>query len=129
MKRTSEAIFERGGFIRKFENMGTRNLPFKISEHGLVHRIGTSFIIKFDSPPTAIQDLKEEYGRDVDVIRRHIFKIEEENKAAKTECTLSEEMKPPAYRKEVIEMMRVGKQNQKEKYPQKTGLGYYPFQK
>lgn len=44
-------------------------------------------------------------------------------------CTLEDEMKPPAYREEVIRMMRIAKKNQKEKYPQNTGLTYYPFQK
>lgn len=129
LKRTAEAIFEKGGIIRKLENLGTRPLPFKISEHGLVHKTGSSFVIKFDSPPTAILDLKEEYGRDVDIIRRHIFKLEEETLEEKKPCTLHEELLPPAYRKEVIEMINLGKKNQKPKYPQNTGLSYYPFQK
>jgi small subunit ribosomal protein S6 len=48
LKRTAEAIFERGGFIRKIENLGSRSLPFKVSEHGLVHKAGNSFVLKFD---------------------------------------------------------------------------------
>lgn len=119
-------IFSHGGFIRTFENLGARALPYKISEHGLLNRSGHAFVIKLDVAPKHIQDIQEEYHRDVDIIRRSFFKLEEPKKA---ECTLHEELQPPAYRKEVIEMMEVAKKNQKEKYPQNTGLNYYPFQK
>jgi small subunit ribosomal protein S6 len=44
-------------------------------------------------------------------------------------CTIHEELQPPAYRKEVINMMKKAAKGQKEKYPQHTGLKYYPFQK
>lgn len=90
------------------------------------HRTGSAFVIKFDIAPSALQDLTEEYGRDVDIIKRHIYKIEEPEKV---ECTIQEERQPPAYRKEVIEMMELAKKKQKEKYPHNTGLNYYPFQK
>ncbi len=130
MKRTTEAIFEKGGFIRKLENLGTRELPFKISEHGLVHKIGSSFVIKFDVKPQAIDDLREELGRDVDVVRRHVFRLEDGvPEVLEKECTLHEELLPPAYRKEVIKMMEIGKKGQKPKYPHNSGLDYYPFQK
>lgn len=131
LKRTAESIFEKGGFIRKLENLGTRELPFKTSEHGLVHKIGSSFIVKFDVPPSEIFDIKEELGRDVDIIRRHIFKLEDSENAEvlQKECTLHEEMLPPAYRKEVQKMIAIGKKNQKVKYPHNSGFDYYPFQK
>lgn len=80
----------------------------------------------FDVPPKCISDLMEEYSRDVDVLKRQIFKIEEPSNA---ECTLSDELQPPSYRKEVIQMMKIAAKGQKEKYPQNTGLKYYPFQK
>lgn len=68
----------------------------------------------------------EEYSRDVDVLKRQIYKQEEPENI---ECTLHEELQPPAYRTEVIEMMRTAAKGTKEKYPQNTGLKYYPFQK
>lgn len=48
MKRASEGIFERGGFIRKIENLGPRALPYKISKHGQVHREGHAMLLFFD---------------------------------------------------------------------------------
>lgn len=68
----------------------------------------------------------EEYSRDVDILRNLVTKLEAPEQFS---CTLEEEMKPPAYRQEVIQMMEAAKKKQKEKYPQNTGLSYYPFQK
>lgn len=48
MKRTAEGIFERGGFIRKIENLGSRALPYKISKHGQVHKQGHAMLMHFD---------------------------------------------------------------------------------
>lgn len=130
LKRTATAILDKGGIIRKIDNHGTRELPYKISVHNLVHRTGSHFIVEFDAPPTQIADLKEEFGRDIDIIRRHIFakKNATENIDIKT-CTLDDEMKPAAYRSEVIEMMKVGQKNFKKKFEYKSGFDYYPFQK
>lgn len=59
LKRTAESIFDKGGVIRKIENLGARDLPFKMSEHGQVYRQGNYFLMTFDSPPNAISDLHE----------------------------------------------------------------------
>lgn len=48
MKRAAEGIFERGGFIRKIENLGARALPYKMSRHGLVHKHGHAVLYQFD---------------------------------------------------------------------------------
>ncbi|XP_023160390.1 probable 28S ribosomal protein S6, mitochondrial [Drosophila hydei] len=126
IKRTAEAIFDKGGIIRKFENLGTRALPYKVSEHGVIHREATHFTITFDSAPTKLSDLKEEFGRDIDIIRRHIFKLEEPEEH---KCTLHDEMLPPSYRKDVQEIIDIAKRKQKPKYNYNSGLDYYPFQK
>ncbi|XP_017053544.1 probable 28S ribosomal protein S6, mitochondrial [Drosophila ficusphila] len=126
IKRTAESILDKGGIIRKLENLGTRALPHKVSEHGVVHREGTHFTIAFDTAPTRIADLKEEFGRDIDIIRRYIFKVEEPEEKP---CTLHEEMLPPAYRKDVQEIIAAAQKKQKKKYNYNSGLDYYPFQK
>lgn len=38
LKRVATNIFDRGGIIRKLENLGTRSTPYKISSHSQVHR-------------------------------------------------------------------------------------------
>lgn len=106
--------------------MGQQNLPYKISVHGQVHKVGNMFTIEFDSAPTQIDDLAEEYSRDIDIIRKNIFKVEQ---PPEIKCTLHEELLPPAYRKEVQEMVRIGQKKQKKKFNYNSGLDYYPFQK
>lgn len=80
----------------------------------------------FDCSTNLIADFREEYGRDIDIVRANIFKVEQPERV---DCTLDEENLPPAYRKEVIKMMELAKKRDKVKYDQKSGLDYYPFQK
>lgn len=126
LKRTATQIFEKDGIIRKIENHGTRDLPFKISAHGLVHKRGSHFVMHFDAPPNSIMDLSEEYGRDIDVLRRTLLKI---TPPERFECSLSDDLKPPPYRPEVKRMLKISKENEKKKYDYKSGFDYYPFQK
>ncbi|KAJ6636376.1 putative 28S ribosomal protein S6, mitochondrial [Pseudolycoriella hygida] len=126
LKRTAETILNNGGIIRKLENLGTRELPHKMSEHGMVHRHGSYFLVQFDSATHLIEDFNEEFGRDVDIVRSSIFKTQNPEFIR---CTLHEELLPPAYRKEVIEMMKLAQRKAKPKYRQQSGLDYYPFQK
>lgn len=129
VKRISTAIFKRDGIIRSIENLGFRIMPYKTSAHGIVHREGNYFLLKFDTPSKVVLELKEEYGRDVDIIRQRIFKNLPNDSAT---CTLEEELLPPAYRKEVQKMIEIGKTQQNpftHKFKYNSGLNYYPFQK
>ena len=46
------------------------------------------------------------------------------------ECTLEEEMQPPAYRKDVEKLIQEGRKQKQTFYQQRTpGYDYYPFQK
>lgn len=105
LKRTAEAIMSRGGYIEKLENLGLRQLPYAMRCHGQKHRQGHYFLMHFHSPPTIIDDLKEHYHRDVDIIKPNIF-LEDDKKEEPPECTLNEEIKPPAYRKDLLSSFR-----------------------
>ncbi|CAG4964556.1 unnamed protein product [Parnassius apollo] len=129
LKRVSHAIFNRGGIIRNIENLGFRAMPYKTSAHGLVHREANYFVFKIDTATQAVADLKEEYSRDVDIIRQRVFKVQNDGDHS---CTLEEEMLPPAYREEVQKMIEVGKTQINRfthKFKYNSGLDYYPFQK
>ncbi|KAM3968184.1 mitochondrial ribosomal protein S6 [Aphomia sociella] len=129
LKRISHAIFDRGGIIKNIENLGFRAMPYKTSAHGLVHREANYFVFKIDTPTLAVVDLKEEYSRDVDIIRQRVFKCQDETDHS---CTLEEELLPPAYREEVQKMIEVGKTQVNRftyKFKYNSGLDYYPFQK
>lgn len=84
------------------------------------------FLYEFTSPPSSIDNLLDEYGRDIDVIRRRIYKKTEHEPF---ECTLDDESKPPPYRKDVQDMIEQARKLDKPKFNYNTGLDYYPFQK
>ncbi|XP_046978908.1 probable 28S ribosomal protein S6, mitochondrial [Vanessa cardui] len=130
LTRISHAIFNRGGIIRNIENLGFRAMPYKTSSHGLVHREANYYVFKIDTATQSVADLKEEYSRDVDIIRQRVFKMNENMEPPP--CTLAEELLPPAYREEVQKMVEVGKTQVNRftyKFKYNSGLDYYPFQK
>ncbi|XP_048350030.1 28S ribosomal protein S6, mitochondrial [Sphaerodactylus townsendi] len=77
LKRTVEALMERGAVVRNLENLGERTLPYKISKHNQRHTRGGYFLIDFISPPAAVSDVLERLGRDIDVIRSSVLKHQE----------------------------------------------------
>ncbi|XP_076317518.1 mitochondrial ribosomal protein S6 isoform X2 [Tachypleus tridentatus] len=111
LKRTGQAIFEKGGIIRKIENLGTRELPYRIRVHDHSHTEGSYFLFKFDAPANTLTSLHDSFLRDIDIIRPSISKVEPVNFLE--ECTLEEELQPPAYRNSVQKLL---KQGSKKKY-------------
>ncbi|KFP81003.1 hypothetical protein N310_12744, partial [Acanthisitta chloris] len=74
LKRTVEALLERGAIVRNLENLGERSLPYKISKHKERHRRGGYFLIDLEAPPSIVSTMMEHLGRDIDVIRRGFIK-------------------------------------------------------
>nr|CAG4643624.1 EOG090X0IQO [Ilyocryptus agilis] len=127
LKRTAETIVDQGGILRQFLSLGSGPLPYKMRAHTRVFKEGTYFLMKFDAPSTALDTLLDELRRDSDLIKSLLQKVEE---PAKFECTLDEEMQPPAYRKDVLELVDESKKVIRHRYRQNTpGFSYYPFQR
>ncbi|NXU75523.1 RT06 protein, partial [Oreotrochilus melanogaster] len=74
LKRTVEALMERGAVVRNLENLGERALPYKISKHKERHRRGGYFLIDLEGPPSIVATMMDHLGRDIDVIRRAFVK-------------------------------------------------------
>uniref|UniRef100_A0A8D1K6X4 Small ribosomal subunit protein bS6m n=1 Tax=Sus scrofa TaxID=9823 RepID=A0A8D1K6X4_PIG len=74
LKRTLEALMDRGAVVRNLENLGERMLPYKISAHNQRHSRGGYFLVDFYAPPTAVESMMEHLSRDIDVIRPNIVK-------------------------------------------------------
>ncbi|XP_010083492.1 PREDICTED: 28S ribosomal protein S6, mitochondrial [Pterocles gutturalis] len=74
LKRTVEALMERGAIVRNLENLGERSLPYKISKHKERHRRGGYFLIDLEAPPSIVSTMMDHLGRDIDVIRRGFIK-------------------------------------------------------
>lgn len=108
--------------------MGERELPYRISSKGLVHKQGHFITFEFDVPPQHLEDITEEYSRDIDIIRKRVFNIDAPKKEIK--CTLHEESLAPAYRKDVQELLSIAERKRpKKRFQYNSGLDYYPFQK
>ena len=127
LKRSAETIVQHGGVLRQFISMGTNPLPYKMKAHTHWHREGTYFLMKFDAPSAAVENLKDEFKRDIDLIRTYVVRCEE---PMKNECTLEEELKSPAYRDDVKKLIEQGRKIVRNQFKQNTpGFDYYPFQK
>ncbi|NXM67152.1 RT06 protein, partial [Serilophus lunatus] len=74
LKRTVEALMERGAVVRSLENLGERALPYKISRHSQRHRRGWYFLVDLEAPPSIVPSMVELLGRDIDVIRQGFVK-------------------------------------------------------
>lgn len=127
LKSVANSIFETGGFIRKIENWGDKDLPCKTSVHDKTHRKAAHFLFCFDCPPSELTKLKDDCNRNLDIIRSQIYKYDKPSK--EVQCTFEEEMLPPPYRPNVLKIMEIGmKQKRKnQKFQYNSGLDYYPF--
>ncbi|NWS88618.1 RT06 protein, partial [Toxostoma redivivum] len=74
LKRTIEALMEKGAIVRNLENLGERSLPYKISKHKERHKRGGYFLIDLEAPPSMVSPMMDHLGRDIDVIRRVFVK-------------------------------------------------------
>ncbi|XP_029794871.1 28S ribosomal protein S6, mitochondrial [Suricata suricatta] len=74
LKRTLEALMDRGAVVRNLENLGDRALPYKISAHSQRHSRGGYFLVDFYAPTTAVESIMEHLSRDIDVIRPNVVK-------------------------------------------------------
>ncbi|XP_048202220.1 28S ribosomal protein S6, mitochondrial [Perognathus longimembris pacificus] len=74
LKRTVEALLDRGAIVRNLENLGEKALPFKMYAHSQQHRRGGYFLVDFYAPTTAVDTIMEHLSRDTDVIRPTIVK-------------------------------------------------------
>ncbi|XP_078042443.1 mitochondrial ribosomal protein S6 [Augochlora pura] len=126
LKRIANAIFQTGGFIRKIEYWGDKQLPCKTSIHGKVHREAGHYLFCFDIPPIMMHNLVDEYKRDLDIIRTNIYKPNPST-PPKHVCTLEEELLPPAYRASVQKLLETGKRVKTNTFKYNSGLDYYPF--
>ncbi|KAM5153650.1 small ribosomal subunit protein bS6m [Callospermophilus lateralis] len=74
LKRTIEALMDKGAIVRNLENLGERVLPYKIFTHSQQHRKGRYFLVDFYAPTTVVDSVMEHLSRDVDVIRPNVVK-------------------------------------------------------
>ncbi|BET01172.1 ribosomal protein, S6 [Nesidiocoris tenuis] len=86
------------------------------------------FVVSFTAPPSKLPVIEDECRRDVDVIRKRIYKAVEPDSH---DCRIEEEIKPAPYRLEVVQMIEEARKREAKKpsFKFNTGLDYYPFQR
>ncbi|OAD59717.1 putative 28S ribosomal protein S6, mitochondrial [Eufriesea mexicana] len=126
LKTVANSIFETGGFIRKIENWGTKELPCKSVAHGKTHTHANHFMICFDISPSQVSKIDDDCKRNISVIRAKIFKPSE---STKQECTLHEELLPPSYRPKLQKLLEEARKRKgaENKFKYNSSLDYYPF--
>ncbi|XP_076444656.1 small ribosomal subunit protein bS6m-like [Babylonia areolata] len=77
LRRSCATILEKGGIIRSMENLGHKTLPYKMSAHGQRHMTGSYFLVHFDSPTSVLPEVKDEFKRDVDIVRHNVSSTED----------------------------------------------------
>jgi len=127
VKKAADEIYSRGGYVRKIQSMGTRQLPNVKNSKGSKHREGSYLLLDIDVRTQDLVKIQDEYKRNRDIIQQTILsKSEEVFQCAET---LDDEMKPPAERPSVQTLIEQGRRPPRFKkiFDQKTGLDYYPF--
>jgi len=128
LKRAAGEVYGSGGYVRRMQSLGERELPNRKVKKGVKHTLGNYFIMDVD---TRVSDLvKDEYNRDKDIIQHYVFsKGNEEPSVCACAETLDSEMLPPAERPSVQELVKQGRAPPRFRkiFQDNTGLDYYPF--
>lgn len=74
LRRTVETLMERGALVRDLENLGERQLPYRMTKHNQRHSRGTYFLVDFYAAPSMLASVLDHLHRDVDVVRPTVLK-------------------------------------------------------
>jgi small subunit ribosomal protein S6 len=67
-------ILNNNGVVRKFENLGSKSLPYRMKRHQEIFDCGSYFTMTFDSNPQVMDDLCKQLKLNESVIRHSIVK-------------------------------------------------------
>lgn len=108
LKRVGNLLLDKGIALQKIENLGVRDLPYRIVNEGVSFQKANYFVYSFTARGKIFDEITDECSRDLDIIRHNILHIMAE---LPYDCTLDEELKPPALRKSVLNLMAQSKKN------------------
>jgi len=124
--RTARQIYKNEGHIYKVETQGyASSLPHRMRGDSK----GTYAQFYFVAPTEKVPDIKKGVRYDPEVLRSNVFSVKP---FQDTECSLEEELKPPALRKNVQQMIQEADDREPievkvKRFDPRTNLGYYPF--
>ncbi|KAG8192986.1 hypothetical protein JTE90_028106 [Oedothorax gibbosus] len=103
LKRVGALLLDKGVTLQKIDNLGKRELPYKIP-HYTQSTHGHFFVLTFDGSPKVHAEVTKELKLDVDLLKYGFSPV---YKDLKEECTLEEELLPPALRPSVQKLLSV----------------------
>lgn len=103
LKRAANIVWKGSGVINKIEYLGFNRLPWsaKGENEGEKTREGSYFLYHISMNNRDIKFLKPEFKLEVDIINYSASLSDDSKISPDYECTLHEELQPPAYRKSV----------------------------
>ncbi|XP_069101503.1 small ribosomal subunit protein bS6m-like [Argopecten irradians] len=95
LKRSCQHVWNEKGIVRKIENLGTKQLPYKIHVHGTKNITGSYFVVNFDSNALSKEAIENRLRQDTEVVRPTIFTIAEDEErpcSRGIECQFGEDV-------------------------------------
>mgnify|MGYP002803445022 CR=1 FL=1 len=74
LRRVATLVMEKGGVVRKMENLGQQELPYRMRAHNVWHTYGRYFLFDMDIGPTQLPSFEKELKLDTDLIRPRLVK-------------------------------------------------------
>ncbi|XP_031555890.1 28S ribosomal protein S6, mitochondrial-like isoform X2 [Actinia tenebrosa] len=90
LRQTCKSIMDKGGVVRKLENLGQQKLPYRMRAHADWHNHGRYFLLDFDISDKHLSQLGKELKMDPDVIRPRVVKTQSRYDSRKHEHPLLE---------------------------------------
>lgn len=103
IKRCANQIWNHNGVIMKMDFLGHKKMPISIpsQNEGERYHEGSYFICDVSINGSKLKEIRPEYRLDLDLLNSK-FLLKDESALPKSyECTLEEELKPPAFRSSV----------------------------
>jgi small subunit ribosomal protein S6 len=68
-------VLDNGGVVRNFQNLGTKQLPYRMKRHQEIFDHGSYYTMKFDSSPKVMQNLSHSLKLNENIIRHSIVNL------------------------------------------------------
>ncbi|KFD57721.1 hypothetical protein M513_01391 [Trichuris suis] len=100
LKRCCTKLINNGAVITSLSSLGYRDLPYKMKKEQSWFITGSYVLVQCCMPVRDYIRMADEFHRDSDIIHSYFHQVDP-NAEPLPECTLAEELQPPAYRKSV----------------------------
>ncbi|GBO16615.1 hypothetical protein AVEN_21805-1, partial [Araneus ventricosus] len=108
LKRVGTLLLDHGVVLLNLQNLGTRDLPYKVKKEEIFYYKGSYFVYKFTGSPAIFSKVKEVCDRDTDILKLGFVDV---YKGDPKDCTLEEELLPPALRPSVKKLLEESKKH------------------